>query len=198
MKGSDHAAPPAFRAAVPEDLSGTGEAHPQDLCGGSGLWDSSRAGAAALTIASTQDRLLPRSPVSEAEAEGTAREPPSPRSERVGERSPMGSGRDCRRWPGREAADIGSRRSSQDPTEWSPGARDAPQRTGSVASHGSSRRSASTEASTSLSVVDQFDTEMRMYRRPRQVVPPIHAVPSSWMAAITSSVRSSAPKLTRT
>lgn len=196
MKGSEYAAPPAFRAAVPEDCPVPGRHTPRLV------WWKRSVRLEPSRCRSPHDRLnarlLPRSPVSEAEAEGTAREPPSPRSERVGERSPMGSGRDCRRWPGREAADIGSRRSSQDPTEWSPGARDAPQRTGSVASHGSSRRSASTEASTSLSVVDQFDTEMRMYRRPRQVVPPIHAVPSSWMAAITSSVRSSAPKLTRT
>jgi hypothetical protein len=42
--------------------------------------------------------------------------------------------------------------------------------------------------------VDQFDTEIRMCRRPRHVVPPIQHVPSRWTSSMTRSVRSSDSK----
>lgn len=41
-----------------------------------------------------------------------------------------------------------------------------------------SRSIAARERSTSASVVDQLETEIRMNRRPRHVVPPIQHVPS--------------------
>ena len=44
----------------------------------------------------------------------------------------------------------------------------------------------------------QFDTEMRMSRRPCHVVPPIQHVPSRCTASITLSVRASSPKPTST
>src|SRR4030095_3314978 len=62
----------------------------------------------------------------------------------------------------------------------------------------STRRIASTERSTSASVVVQLETEIRISRRPCQVVPPIQQVPSRWMPSITRSVRSSPPNPTRT
>ncbi len=52
---------------------------------------------------------------------------------------------------------------------------------------------ASTERSTSASVVRQLQTEMRMQRRPRQVVALVQQVPSRWMRATSRSVASSGP-----
>ena len=60
------------------------------------------------------------------------------------------------------------------------------------------RRIAATERSTSASVVDQFDTETRISRRPRQVVPPSQQVPSRCTPSMTRSVRASSPKPTST
>src|SRR5690606_22544907 len=60
------------------------------------------------------------------------------------------------------------------------------------------RRIASTDRSTSASVVVALETEIRIRRRPRHVVPPIQQVPSRWTAAITRSVVASSPKLTST
>jgi hypothetical protein len=56
-------------------------------------------------------------------------------------------------------------------------------------SEASTRSIASTDRSTSASVVVQLDTEIRISRRPCQVVPPIQQVPSRWMPSITRSVR---------
>ena len=52
---------------------------------------------------------------------------------------------------------------------------------------------AATERSTSSVVVVAFDTAIRMYRCPRQVVAPIQHVPSICTASTTRSVRSSPP-----
>ena len=61
-----------------------------------------------------------------------------------------------------------------------------------------SRARVSTTRSTSASVVDQFDTEIRSRRSPRQVVAPIQHVPSSWIARSSRSVRSASPTRTST
>ena len=53
------------------------------------------------------------------------------------------------------------------------------------------RRIAATERSASASVVDQFETEIRIAAMPCQVVPPSQQVPSAWTAATTSRVNAS-------
>ena len=55
-----------------------------------------------------------------------------------------------------------------------------------------------TDRSTSASVADQFETQMRIRRLPRHLVPPIQQVPSRWTASNTRSVRASSPKETST
>ena len=57
---------------------------------------------------------------------------------------------------------------------------------------------ASTERSTSASVVDQFETEIRNSRSPRHVVAPSQQVPSSCTRRSTRSVGSSSPTRTST
>src|SRR5256885_15464 len=55
----------------------------------------------------------------------------------------------------------------------------------------STRSAAAAARSTSSAVVRQLETETRMQRLPRQVVPVKNASPVALMAAITSSVRRS-------
>src|SRR6266700_1519489 len=63
----------------------------------------------------------------------------------------------------------------------------------------STPRIAATDRSTSASVVDQLDTEIRAAATPRQTVPPNQDVPSAWAAAMTRRVVSSeSPKRTTT
>ena len=57
---------------------------------------------------------------------------------------------------------------------------------------------AATERSTSAAVVRQLDTEIRIRRRPCQVVAPIQHSPERCTLSTTRSVRASSPKLTKT